>query len=380
MDNTLDQYRNDINNIDNEIVNLLAKRSMIVKKIGEYKHQHGLPIVVPEREKALVDKLRGNNEALIAKGESAYSGKAIKNIYREIISASVAIEDEITVSFLGPIGTYSHAAAIELFGSAIQAYPVVKISEVFEDVAYGRTMFGVVPFDNSIEGVVGKTIANLNQFNVCVEREIFLNIQHYLLNQSGNIKLIKKVVSHEQALGQCSKWIETNLPNVQVIQVDSTAAAAQLASKDGTIAAIASDVVRTIYDLRIVAKNIANIPVNKTRFLVISNKIKKVSDYKNNAQSKEIKDSDYITSVFFSLKDKAGSLVDILNMFAKIGVNLSKIDSRPSGNVDHPNIFYLDIDAYAGSPNINNILHKLENELAHFKLIGSYLRDESHDR
>lgn len=251
----LDKHRINIDTIDKEILELLNKRANEAMSIGEIKKAEGQPpLYVPSREKKIFERLTAMNNG-------PFPNDALKAVYREIISASLSLEEVQKVGYLGPEGTFTNLAAMKSFGLSAELIPVRTIPEVFDNVERGRLSFGIVPVENSLEGgVVNHTLDTFTTSHLKISGEIFLEVNHNLMNKSGKMADIERIYSHTQALGQCRKWLAEHCPNIPVHEVDSTAKAAEIASHDETAAAIASEMAVLKYSLRYVEKSIETTP------------------------------------------------------------------------------------------------------------------------
>ena len=351
---TLEELRRDIDQVDDRILQLLNRRAQLVLEVGQIKTAARQDFYVPSRERAIYERLSADNPG-------PFPTAAIRRVYREIISASLSLEQPMKVAFLGPLATFTHAAAMQQFGLSAQLVPQKSISAVFEDVARGRAQYGVVPVENSNEGVVSHTLDMFMDSDLQISAEVLLGVSHDLLSRSGRLEEVKKVVSHPQALGQCRLWLEENLPEVPLVDVASTALAAQLAAEDGSAAAIASEMAASLYDLRIVREKIEDNPSNFTRFLVIGR------------QSPEPSGRDK-TSVMFSVKDEPGILYRMLEPFSKQGLNLSKIESRPMKKKAWEYIFFLDMEGHLQEPKVQAAIDELRGYCQFLKVLGAYPR------
>jgi chorismate mutase/prephenate dehydratase len=300
-------------------------------------------------------------ERLTARNPGPFPAEGIRRVFREIISASLSLEQPMKVAFLGPQGTFTHAAAMKQFGFSAQLVPQKSIPAVFDEVQRGRAHYGVVPVENSTEGAVSHTLDMFMESEQKVNAEILLEISHYLLSRTGRFEDIRKVVSHPQPLAQCRKWLEENLPDVPLIDVGSTALAAQTAAEDETAAAIASEMAASLYGLQIVKERIEDNPNNYTRFLVIGSKTP--------ARSGRDK-----TSVMFNVKDEPGILYRMLEPFSKRGINLSKIESRPMKKKAWEYIFFLDMEGHIEEDNVRAAVDELKEYCQFIKVLGSYPR------
>lgn len=352
--NTIKDLRNAIDEIDDRILELLNQRASMVISIGRLKQGEAKDFYVPSREREIYERLTTGNHG-------PFPNEALKSVFREIISASLALEAPMKVAFFGPKATFTHIAAMHQFGLSAELIPSKSIPAVFEEVEKGRAQYGVVPVENSTEGMVSHTLDMFMESDLKIIAEIMLEIHHYLLSRTGRPEDIKKIYSHPQPIAQCREWIEDNFPNVPVVDVASTAVAAQIASEDYTAAAIASELASSLYDLKVVRERIEDQVNNFTRFLVIG---------KKGAE----KSNDDKTSLMFSVKDEPGILYRMLEPFAKRGISLSKIESRPLKKKAWEYIFFLDLDGHVLDPAVSEAIRELRDCCQFVKILGSYPR------
>jgi len=351
---TIEELRSAIDSIDDRIVDLLNERSRVVLEVGQLKSGNNLQFHVPGRERQIYERLLNNNPG-------PFPNDALRSIYREVISACLALESPMKVAFLGPKATFSHLATMQQFGLSAELVPLKSIPSVFEEVEKGKALFGLVPVRNSTEGVVSHTLDMFVESGLKITAEILLEVHHDLLSRTGRLEDIKKVYSHPQPLAQCRQWLDENLPGVPVVDVASTATAAQIVSDDYTAAAIASELAASLYDLKVVRSRIEDQVNNFTRFLVIS----------RTATERSGNDK---TSVMFSVKDEPGILCRMLEPFAKRGINLSKIESRPFKQKAWEYIFFLDLFGHSSDPDVAVALDELKGCCQFLKVLGSYPR------
>lgn len=348
----LDKLRKEIDEIDNEILNLLNQRANIVIDIAHIKRNENAKFYSPEREKQILERL-----TVLNKGP--FPNETLKVIYREILSASLSLEEPLKVACLGPLATFTHLAALRHFGSSASFVPVSSIKDVFDAVETGKAEFGVVPIENSNEGVISYTLDMFMDYELKVSAEVMLDINHNLLSKSGDKTKIKKVYSFSPATAQCRRWIQLNLAGMPIIEATSTANAAELASRDDEAAAIASDLAAKVYNLRFVEKNIEDSKHNFTRFLVISKEFPKRSGRDK-------------TSIMFSLTDKPGSLYNSLEPFKKAKINLTKIESRPSKRKAWEYIFFVDMEGHIDDKKLKKAIDAVKDNCLYLKILGSY--------
>ncbi|MGE4318381.1 MAG: prephenate dehydratase [Deferribacterales bacterium] len=352
----LDKHRHNIDDIDQKILELLNKRAKEAMSIGEIKKAAGEPLYVPSREKKIFERLTGMNSG-------PFPNDALRSVYREIISASLSLEEVQKVGYFGPEGTFTNMAAIKQFGLSATLVPVRNIPEVFDSVERGRLAFGVVPVENSLEGVVNHTLDTFTTSNLKICGEIYLEISHNLMSKTGKMDGIKEIYSHYQALGQCRKWLAQNCPDIPVHEIDSTAKAAELAAKDETIAAISGEAAQLKYGLRVVEKSIEDNPNNFTRFLLIGS-------------YEPLPTGNDKTSIVFSVAHRAGSLYEALSVLAKENINMTKIESRPSRQKAWEYVFFVDVEGHIADNKIKTAIDGLSEHTAFLKVLGSYPKGE----
>jgi chorismate mutase/prephenate dehydratase len=349
---SVDVLRKKIDQIDEKVVNLLNDRAVLAQRIGQTKSLSNQEVYVPEREQEILHRLAGL-------GRGPLPSSTIRSIYREIISGCRSLEAPLKVVFFGAAATYSHLAAKEKFGSSSELRPTASIPEVFQEVTHDRACFGVVPIENSTEGVVAHTLDCLVESDLQICAEIYLDIHHNLLSRSGRADDVRRIISHPQALAQCRGWLGAHFPNIRVEEVASTAHAALAASKDGSVAAISSVLAKEVYGLESLASNIEDRSNNITRFLVIGKLTTKPGRRDK-------------TSLVFSAKDKPGVLFQILQPFAKSRINLCKIESRPIKNKPWEYLFFLDLLGHREQPAVKRAIAGLEQNCVFIKILGSY--------
>lgn len=349
---SVDVLRKKIDQIDEKIVKLLNDRATLAKKIGHTKSLGNQEVYVPHREKEVLERVSGLSRGPLAT-------QAVRSVFREIISGCRSLEAPLEVAFFGAEATYTHLAAREQFGASANFRPTASIAEVFQEVSQGRSSFGVVPIENSTEGVVAHTLDSLVESDLKICAEIFLEIHHHLLSLSGRAQEVKKIISHPQALAQCRGWLARHFPSVPVEEVASTAHAAAAAAADGALAAISSALAKEVYGLKAVAENIEDLSTNITRFLVIGKMGTKPT-------------GDDKTSLVFSVQDKPGVLHRMLQPFARRRINLSKIESRPLKNKPWEYMFFLDLRGHRDEAPVGKAIESLAKNCVFLKVMGSY--------
>ncbi len=352
MKSDLSRFRRQIDAVDEKILECLNERAKIVKKVGALKRQTKADLHSPDREREIYDRLTALNRG-------PFPNAAVVAVFREILSASLSLEGPLKVAYLGPRATFTHLAAAQRFGESIGEVPVSSIKEVFEEVERGRSDYGVVPIENSTEGVVNHTLDLFVESPLKIAGEVLLNVTHHLLSQSGKMEEIRKVASHPHAIAQCRNFLERELSGVPILEVSSTARAAQIAAADRSVGAIASELAARIYRLAVIKRRIEDNIHNRTRFLVIAPKSPSLSG----------KDK---TSIMVSLKDRVGALHDFLRGFAEHGVNLTMIQSRPSRRKAGEYVFYIDLEGHLEEPRVSKALENLSRGTLGLKVLGSY--------
>ncbi len=350
---TLEEIRKEIDKVDDGLLELFNKRIMYVKEIGSIKNRSGDPIYRPEREQEILERLKANNK----RNGGLLDDKAIEALFLELFAVARNFELPERIAFLGPEASFTHQAAEMKFGAMSSYLPIHTIKGIFREVERRKAKFGVVPIENSFNGIVSDTISCLSDFDLKIIAEVVLEIHHVFATKSENIKNIKRIYSKDIAFGQCTQFLEDfGLDIVEQIPVESTAKAAQLALEDGHSAAICSEVAARLYRLPILFKNIEDKGNNRTRFFIIS-------DF-NNAPSGNDK-----TTILVKLPNRPGALVDFLNDFKKAEIDLTKIKSHIVGGVS---IFFIEFDGHRDDENIHDIFKKHSKSI---KFLGSYVKE-----
>ncbi len=352
----LKSLREKIDKIDNEILTLLNQRTRAVREIAKLKAKAKQEFYAPHREKKIVERL-------LKKNKGPLPSEALRGIFQEILNASRSIEKKLRVVYLGPEATFTHLAAVKNFGKYAIFTPAKSIADVFSEVEKGRSDYGVVPIENSTEGVINHTLDMFVSSELKICSELLLEISHNLLSKAGQLREIKRIYSHPQAIAQSRNWIEDNLPNAELVETSSTAKAAEMAEKDHEGGAIASRLAASLYDLKIIAERIEDNVQNFTRFMVIG-------------KSFPAKSGQDKTSILFSVKDKVGALHDMLTPFRENNINLTKIESRPTKLRAWEYIFFVDFVGHVEDENVKRALRQLERECLLLKILGSYPRSE----
>ncbi len=346
--------RDTLDNIDNEMLNLLNKRMQTVHQVGVVKAQSGGAIYRPEREKAIIDRL----EKLSIENGGALNRTAIEALFLEVFAISRNLELPENIAYLGPQGSFTHQAAESRFGAMSAYLPIGSITGVFREVSNKKAKFGVIPIENSSNGIVSDTITCFTNSDLKIIAEVMVDIHHTLASCVDNVSEIKKIYSKDIAFDQCHKFLkDLGLDEVELIPVDSTAKAAKLAMNEPNSAAICSHVGAKMYNLPILFENIEDKGNNRTRFLI-------VSDFENG------KSGDDKTSILVQLSNKAGSLAEFLNDFNDANINLTKIKSHI---VEGISTFFIEFNAHKDEEEVQKIFKKYEKEI---RFLGSYVREE----
>jgi chorismate mutase/prephenate dehydratase len=346
--------RQQIDDLDRELLALLNRRQSLAQEIGRVKNQEGRGTLDFQREEEVLAHLMHLNPGPLSQA-------ALRNIFREIISAAREIQIPFGVAFLGPEATFSHLAALKKFGRATRFGPLATIQEVFEEVEKGKYQYGVVPIENSTEGIVNISLDLFAETSLRICGEIFLEVSHDLVSKSGQRADIEVIYTHPQAYAQCRRWLKTHVGEIPVLEVASTGVAAQKAAKNPNAAAIASAFAAPLYDLRVVESRIEDVPGNVTHFFVIGPDAPGATGCDK-------------TSIIFAVDNIPGALYHTLRPLAERGLNMTRIVSRPAKNEAWRYLFFVDLDGHRDDPQVGQALEEIKTIGAHFKLLGSYPR------
>ena len=349
----LESLRDEIDQIDEQVVNLLNKRVRAAAEIGKIKHEMGVDPYDPSREEQVFEKIEGLNEGSIPHD-------SLRAIYREVISSSIALEKDLTIGYLGPEATFTHQAAMLNFGSALSYRSLPDIPDVFQAVEKGECDYGVVPIENSTEGAVNRSLDLLVDTELTIIAQVYLKIEHCLFSPSSLDKIVE-VRSKDQALAQCGEWLRRNLPNARLVPVASTAEAVRESAKGEGIAAIAGKLAGEAHGVPMLDSGIQDRKDNVTRFLVVS---------RNPSAKRE--GVSYRTSLVLSLPDQVGALQSSLNPFSSRGINLCKIESRPSKRKTWDYFFFVDFLGHAEDEEIREALNEVSEACPYHRILGSY--------
>lgn len=346
--------REKIDLLDEQILSLLNQRALLVKEVGQIKNNSQIALYDSQREEEIISSLKSKNSG-------PFPTPSLPAVFREIISACRSLEVELIIAYLGPPATHTHLACLEKFGSSIKTLPLDSIPEVFESVERRKVHYGIVPVENSTEGVVNRTLDMFIDSEAKICGEVLMRISHDLLSLTGHPAKVRKIYSHPQALAQCRQWLRQNFPHVELRETVSTAKAAQMAAVEKDAAAVASSFAAQLYGLKVIEAGIEDYRHNYTRFLVLGKEMNK-----RTGQDK--------TSLLFSIDDAPGALFAILKPFAEKNINLTKIESRPIKNKPWEYIFFLDFEGHVADDNIQATLSELKSKVLFYKLLGSYPR------
>jgi len=354
MSADIKKIRQKIDSLDNEILQLLNQRAEQAISIAKekQKQQESDNFYNPEREAQVIRRIQDLNNGPL-------SDTAITKLFREVMSACLSLEAPLKVSYLGPEGTYTQLAAQKHFGSSVLSMPCSSVEEVFLSVEKRDSHYGVVPVENSTQGIVASTLDMFMKSSLRISGEIEILINHNVLSKSSKIEDVEKIYAHPQSFAQCKNWIEKNCPNIEKINSSSNAEAALIASREKNSAAIASEVASDIYDLNIISKNIEDNHNNSTRFLVVGDR-----DTQPSGRDK--------TSIIVSTKNNSGALYELLSPLSKNKVSMTRIESRPSKHNNWEYIFYLDLNGHIKDESIKKATDEIRKEASLYRFLGSY--------
>lgn len=353
----LGPIRDKIDQLDKQLVELLNQRLALAAEIGKVKRSQGGQIYVAEREDAVFRKVTGQNNGPI-------KHEALRAIYREIMSAAIALEKPLMIAYLGPEASNTHSAALKKFGASVDYHAMATVHDIFTAVEKGETDYAVIPIENSTEGSVREALDSFVESDLKIVAQIYLEISHALISKSP-LESIERVYSKDQALAQCRHWLQRHLPHAQLIDAPSTSRAVQRAKEEAGTAAVAGELAAEHYGVPVVARNIQDRADNTTRFFVIGRK-----------PSGPVGGGKDITSLLVSLGDEAashsGALLKMLMPLAERGINLSKIESRPSKKRPWDYFFFLDVTGHYEDENMRAAIAELREFCPLVKWLGSY--------
>lgn len=353
---TLDELRQKINTIDEQLQSLINQRAECAQQVAEVKRADDPQATVfyrPEREAQVL-------QMVMARNAGPLPGEEMARLFREIMSACLALEHPLRVAFLGPAGSFTQTAALKHFGHSVHTVPFATIDEVFREVEAGSVNYGVVPVENSSEGVVNHTLDSFMGSSLRIIGEVELRIHHHFLVSEGTqVDSISRIYSHQQSLAQCRKWLDAHFPQVERVAVSSNSEAARRIKGEWHSAAIAGETAAELYQLRKLYERIEDSPNNTTRFLVIGNESVPAS-------------GDDKTSVIVSVRNQSGALYHILEPFYRHGISLTRIETRPSQSDIWSYVFFIDFEGHVQDEKVIQLMTELEVRVAELKLLGSY--------
>jgi chorismate mutase/prephenate dehydratase len=349
-DNGIAGRRAGIDRIDGELVKLLSERARLAQEIGKLKGDG--PVLRPEREAEVLRRATSANPGPLP-------NESLGRVFAEIVSACRALEQRLHIAYLGPAGTFSEMAVAKHFGHSVDGVPLPSIDEVFREAETGATQFAVVPVENSTEGAVGRTLDLLLQTPLAICAEVVLRVHQNLMAKGDSAAGVARVYSHAQSLAQCHQWLAANLPQVERVQVASNAEAARLAAQEPTACAVGPAIAAERYGLNLLAENIEDAPNNLTRFLVLGS-------LETAPTGKDL------TSLVMSAPNRPGAVHALIAPFAKHGVSMSRIESRPARLGRWEYMFYIDVEGHQRDPNVANALAELKGLAPFLKVLGSY--------
>jgi chorismate mutase/prephenate dehydratase len=360
----LGKLRDEIDSVDQQIQHLVNQRARCAQKVAEVKEHFSTPgesvvFYRPEREAQVLRRVMERNEGPLP-------AEGVARLFREIMSQCLALEEPMKIAYLGPEGTFTQQAALKHFGHAVQCHSQGSIADVFREVEAGGANFGVVPVENSTEGVITHTLDSFVDSNLHICGEVALRIHHHFLLK--DTRLLKdslatnkptKVYSHAQSLAQCRQWLDANWPGIERIAVSSNAEAARRAQEEDGAAAIASEAAAELYSLNIATANIEDMPDNTTRFLIIGKQTTDIS-------------GDDKTSLLIASKNKPGALYHLLAPFHEEGVSLTRIETRPAKSGTWNYMFFIDLEGHQDEDKVKKAMALVQEQCTDFKCLGSY--------
>lgn len=357
MTRSLQELREEIDKLDASIQEMISARARCAQQVAEVKKRENQDVIFyrPEREAQILRNVMARNKGPLDNEEVA-------RLFREIMSACLALEQPVRVSYLGPEGTFTQAAAIKHFGHSCVSIPMATIDEVFREVAAGAVNYGVVPVENSTEGVINYTLDNFMDSSVHICGEVELRIHHHLLvSDVTKTENISRIYSHAQSLAQCRKWLDSHFPKAERVAVSSNAEATRRVQSEWNAAAIAGEMAAELYGLTKLKEKIEDMPDNSTRFLIIGTQTVPES-------------GDDKTSVIVAVRNKPGALYNLLAPFHRSGIDLTRVETRPSRNGAWSYVFFIDFIGHADEPKTAAVLAEIAEQAADVRLLGSYPR------
>lgn len=350
---TLEELRVQIDTIDARLVELLKQRAACVHEVGAIKKSTQAPIFVPERETALINRLKELNQGVLPE-------KSLLSIWRQIVSCSFRLEGNMRIGYLGPEGTWSHQAALSRFGDSVELVPYNSFAHVFSAVEHGEVNYAVIPIENSTHGTVAQAMDFFPHTHLRICAQVRLAVQNCLMANT-DARSIRTIYSHPQVLGQCSQWLRQNYPDAEQIPTASSTAAARFAAEGAAkgAAALGSPLAARLHGLQILAEHVQDKATNTTRFVVLGTQSTKPCGQDR-------------TTLCFTVPHQSGSLVDVLEHFRRHGINIHCLDSRPMRDTPWEYLFYVDVEGHEAVPPLADCLPQLRKSCSTLKILGSY--------
>ena len=349
----LAELRRRIDEVDKRLIEIVSERARIVVEIGKAKNTTGTPVYAPHREAEVLARA-------LARNPGPLSDRTIEAIYRELMSGSFSLELPLRVGYLGPPGSFSHIAAVRHLGSSVECADLGTIDNVIEEVAAKRCHYGLVPYENSIGGGIIDTLDALAQHDVTIYAEALIEVTHAFLANVGANE-VRRIYSRLEVFNQCRQWLARNYPSLELVPMESSAAAVKRAAAEPGAAAIGSTVAGELYGVNTLHEQIQDKPNNITRFLIV-------------ALQEALPSGDDKTTIMFVTADKPGALVDVLTVFRDAEINLSHIDKRPSGRTNWEYTFFIDCEGHRSDPKMIKALEDARHHCVSLKVLGSYPR------
>ena len=357
-DDALEELRVRIDLIDEQLLELFNQRAgcavdvAAVKRARSEANDESIDFFRPDREAQVIKRLKSLNKGPLSDDE-------VGRLIREVMSACLALEQPLKIAYLGPEGTFTQSAALKHFGHSVSTIPMSSIPDVFSSVESGHADYGLVPVENSTEGVISHTLDMFIDSNLKVCGEVEIRVHHHLANRSQNVSALRHIYSHQQSFAQCRRWLDQNFPGIERIPVSSNAEAARLASIEEDAAAICGLPAVEIFGLKICYENIEDLSDNTTRFVIIGRQ--EVAPSGNDK-----------TSLLISTKNIPGALLGLLQPLADHGISMNKIESRPAQGHKWAYVFFIDVDGHQQDKNVIAAFDELRHQAALFKILGSY--------
>jgi len=352
---SLEALRQRIDALDNDILRLISERAACAQEVAAIKteHESGGVFYRPEREAQVLRRVMELNHGPLDSEEMA-------RLFREIMSACLALEQPVKVAYLGPEGTFTQQASLKHFGESAISLPMAAIDEVFREVEAGAVNYGVVPVENSTEGVINHTLDSFMDSSLRICGEVVLRIHHHLLvGETTRRDKVSRIYSHPQSFAQCRKWLDAHFPHAERVPVSSNAEAARLVKTEWHSAAIAGDMAAKLYDLSKLAEKIEDRPDNSTRFLIIGNQ-----DVPISGEDK--------TSLVVAMRNQPGALHDLLEPFHRHHIDMTRLETRPSRSGVWNYVFFIDFKGHREEPQVAAMLEEVKLRAAEVKVLGSY--------